>query len=74
MEDIYKTEAIGSKLDEVLPTVVSNAITKAVTVQDKFENQCFKKIDDNKTHLDTQMADFKVKVYAEIENMKADNK
>ena len=73
MEDII-AEAIRSKLDEGLPTAVSNAITKAVTVQDKFKNQRFKKIDDIKTHLDTQMADFKVKVYADIENMKADNK
>ena len=36
-------------------------------------SQCFKKIDDNKTHLDTQMDDFKAEVYTEIENMKADN-
>ena len=66
-------ETVKTTLDEVLPTAVSNAITKALGAHDKQINQFFKKIDDNKALLDTQMEKFKAEVSAEIEIMKTDN-
>ena len=72
IEDII-AETVRSTLDEVLPTAVSKAITKALTAHDKRINQCFMKIDDNKAQLDSELDKFKAEVNAEIKIMKADN-
>ena len=72
LEDII-TETVRSTLEEVLPTAVSSAISKALSAHDKRINQCFKKVDDNKAELDSQMDKLKTEMYAEIEKMKADN-
>ena len=72
LEDII-SETVRSTLEEVLPTAVSSAISKALSAHDKRINQCFKKVDDNKAELDSQMDKLKTEMYAEIEKMKADN-
>ena len=72
MEEIIK-ETVKATLEEVLPTAVSNAVTKALTAHDKRINQCFKKVDENKALLESEMEIFKAEVTVQIETMKTDN-